>query len=47
MKTARLTRKLTTTASTEVALTWKSRPSVGMATFTIVTSMIAMNIAVT
>ena len=33
--------------STAVGLTWKSRPIVGSATFTIVASMIDMNMAAT
>ena len=47
MDTARLTRKATTTTSTLVARTWKSRASVGTATLTMVVSMMAMNIAMT
>ena len=47
MKTARLTRKAIETLSTAVALTPKSRPIVGRATLTIVTSMMLMNIAAT
>ena len=45
MVTARLTRKATTTASTPAGRTWNCRPSVGRATFTMVMSMMAMNIA--
>ena len=47
MNTARLTRKAIEMLSTAVALTSKSRPMVGSATLTIVTSMIDMNMAAT
>ena len=47
MNTARLTRKAIEMASTAVGLTSKSRPMVGSATLTIVTSMMLMNMAAT
>ena len=47
MNTARLTRKAMETLSTAVGLTEKSRPMVGSATFTIVVSMMDMNMAAT
>ncbi len=47
MNTARLTRKEIEIASTAVALTPNSRPMVGSATLTIVTSMMDMNMAAT
>ena len=47
MNTARLTRNEIETLSTAVGLTPNSRPIVGRAVFTIVTSMIDMNIAAT
>ncbi len=47
MNTARLTRNEIATLSTAVGLTPNSRPIVGRAVFTIVTSMIDMNIAAT
>ena len=47
MNTARLTRNEIEMLSTASGLTPKSRPIVGRATFTIVTSMIDMNIAAT
>ncbi len=45
MKTARLTRYAMTTPSTAVGGMLKSRPMVGSATFTIVMSMMFMNMA--
>jgi hypothetical protein len=45
MNTARLTKKEMDTPSTAVDGTWKSRPMVGSATFTIVASRMLMNIA--
>ncbi len=45
MKTARLTRYAITMPSTAVGGIWKSRPIVGSATLTIVTSMMFMNMA--
>ena len=47
MKTASETRKAIEMPSTAVGLVWKSWPIVGNATFTIVTSMMLMNIAAT
>ncbi len=47
MNTARLTRKAIEMLSTAVGLTAKSRPMVGRATLTMVTSMIDMNMAAT
>ena len=47
MNTARLTRKPMEMLSTAVGVTEKSRPMVGRATLTIVTSMIDMNMAAT
>ncbi len=47
MNTARLTRNAMEMLSTAVGLTEKSRPMVGRATFTIVTSMMLMNMAAT
>ena len=47
MNTARLTRKPIEMLSTASGVTWKSRPIVGSATLTIVTSMIEMNMAAT
>ena len=47
MNTARLTRNPIEMLSTAVGLTPKSRPMVGSATLTIVTSMIDMNMAAT
>ena len=47
MNTARLTRKAIEMLSTAVGLTPKSRPMVGRATLTIVTSIMLMNIAAT
>ncbi len=47
MNTARLTRNEIDIESTAVGVVWKSRPIVGSATFTIVTSMIDMNMAAT
>ena len=47
MNTARATRKPTTTPSTRFSGTDRSREMVGSATFTIVVSMIAMNMATT
>ena len=47
MNTARLTRKAIEMLSTAVGLTPNSRPIVGSATLTIVTSMIDMNMAAT
>jgi hypothetical protein len=47
INTARLTRKAIETLSTDVGLTEKSRPMVGSATFTIVVSMMLMNMAAT
>jgi hypothetical protein len=47
MNTARLTRKEMETALTAVGATWKVRPMVGRATFTMVVSMIDMNMAAT
>jgi hypothetical protein len=45
MKTAKLTRYAITIPSTAVGAMWKSRPMVGSATFTMVMSMMFMNIA--
>ncbi len=47
MNTARLTRNAMEMLSTAVGLTENSRPMVGRATLTIVTSMMLMNIAAT
>ena len=47
MNTARLTRYAMTIPSTAVGAMWKSRPIVGKATFTIVMSMMFMNMAET
>jgi hypothetical protein len=47
MNTARLTRKPMEMLSTAVGVTAKSRPMVGRATLTIVTSMMLMNMAAT
>ena len=45
MNTAKLTKNAIETPSTAVAGTWKSRPMVGSATFTIVASRMLMNMA--
>ena len=47
MKTARLTRNPTTTESREAVRSWNSRPMLGRATFTMVMSMMVMNMAAT
>ena len=47
MNTARLTRKAIEMLSTAVGPTLKSRPMVGSATFTMVASMMLMNMAAT
>ncbi len=47
MNTARLTRYAMTIPSTAVGAMWKSRPIVGRATFTMVMSMMFMNMAET
>ena len=47
MNTARLTRYAIATVSTASGRTWNSLPMVGRATFTIVMSMMFMNMAAT